>query len=92
MSRYPHTAKVPFHGFMAEVTYSWSPGRPARGPSYSSGGEPAEPAEGKLGKITIGGETIDSSELDENDYDLLYEKIMDEHEPDVPDDEPEGDD
>lgn len=28
-----------------EITYRFTPGRPARGPSYASGGEPAEPPE-----------------------------------------------
>ena len=28
-----------------EITYRFTPGRPARGPSYASGGEPADPPE-----------------------------------------------
>ena len=28
-----------------EITYRYTPGRPARGPSYASGGEPADPPE-----------------------------------------------
>lgn len=31
-----------------EIEYTYSPGLPERGPSYSSGGEPAEPAEVSL--------------------------------------------
>ena len=29
----------------ANVTYNWTPGRPEQGPSYASGGEPAEAPE-----------------------------------------------
>ena len=28
-----------------EITYHYTPGRPARGPSYASGGEPPDPPE-----------------------------------------------
>ena len=28
-----------------EITYRFTPGRPARGPSYASGGEPVDPPE-----------------------------------------------
>jgi len=41
------TAYCPFGlGEIAvDIVYTYTPGRPARGPSYASGGEPADPPE-----------------------------------------------
>jgi len=36
-----------------ELSYSFSPGSPARGPSYSSGGEPADTPEVEIWKIRL---------------------------------------
>jgi hypothetical protein len=34
-----------FDGFEVEITFTYTPGSPAQGPSYASGGQPADPAE-----------------------------------------------
>ena len=46
-SKHTLTAFFPFgeEEVDVEVTYTYLAGRPARGPSYASGGEPADPPE-----------------------------------------------
>ena len=39
-----------------EVEYDFTPGRPERGPSYSSGGEPADPPEVEVVNIWVLGD------------------------------------
>lgn len=45
-AKYTLTAYCPFGlgEIEVDIVYTYSRGRPARGPSYASGGEPAEPA------------------------------------------------
>src|SRR5580704_2960752 len=38
---------------MAEIDFTITPGSPATGPSYSSGGEPAEPAEIEIDRVWL---------------------------------------
>lgn len=57
------------------VTYTFSPGRPEQGPSYASGGEPAEPPEVELLEIEGEGSAL----LDE---DWIVKHIMENHEED----------
>lgn len=58
----------------AEIDYrvtSW--GAPASGPSYSSGGEPAEPPEFEIDKITV---NLNNNEVEMN-WDNLSEQDQD---------------
>ena len=57
-----------------DVTYNYTPGRPARGPSYASGGEPADPPEVEFVKAVLTGAKLDKDlqeRLDEWAEDLL---------------------
>jgi len=53
------------------ITYTCTPAQAARGPSYASGGEPAEPAELEILDVTYEGGRAVSPEL--------YQKIVDDH-------------
>jgi hypothetical protein len=46
-TKYTLTAYCPFGlgEIEVDIVYTYTPGRPARGPSYASGGEPADPPE-----------------------------------------------
>jgi hypothetical protein len=46
-SKYTLTAYCPFGlgEIEVDIVYTYTPGHPARGPSYASGGEPADPPE-----------------------------------------------
>lgn len=59
---------------MLDVAYSYSPGAPEQGPSYASGGEPAEAAE-----IEITGMSVKGAEVPQWFFDavLASEKVMD---------------
>ena len=54
------TAYCPFAGdeLEVEITYTYLAGRPARGPSYASGGEPPDPPEIEFVSATITGATL----------------------------------
>jgi len=57
-----------------DVTYNYTPGRPARGPSYASGGEPPDPPEVEFVKAVLTGAKLDKAlqeQLDEWAEDLL---------------------
>jgi hypothetical protein len=43
---------------MLDVTYSYSPGAPEQGPSYASGGQPAEAAEIEITSIKVKGTEV----------------------------------
>jgi hypothetical protein len=63
----------------AEVTYevtSW--GAPESGPTYSSGGEPAEPPEFEIEKIIIDGKEINFDDLSSDDQEKIDEAIYEE--------------
>jgi hypothetical protein len=64
-----------------EVTYTITAGRPAIGPSYASGGEPAEPPEVELIEVKIDGVVHAETEFD----DWLINYILENHEDDGPD-------
>ena len=70
------TAFCPFAGdeIDVEITYNYTPGRPARGPSYASGGEPADPPEVEFLSAVLKGAKLDKDlqeRLDEWAEDLL---------------------
>ena len=54
------TAYLPFgeNEIDVEITYTYLAGRPARGPSYASGGEPADPPEIESVKAVLPGCTL----------------------------------
>lgn len=56
------TAHCPFGIGETEVkvTYTYTAGRPAQGPSYASGGEPAEPPEVELVEAVLPGCTLNA--------------------------------
>ena len=57
-----------------DVTYNYTPGRPARGPSYASGGEPPDPPEVEFLSAVLKGAKLDKDlqeRLDEWAEDLL---------------------
>lgn len=57
-----------------EVAYNYTPGRPARGPSYASGGEPADPPEIEFISAVLKGAKLDKAlqdKLNEWAEDLL---------------------
>ena len=75
-SKHTLTAYCPFAGDEIEVkiTYNYTPGRPARGPSYASGGEPADPPEIEFVSAKLSGAKLDKAlqeQLDEWAEDLL---------------------
>ena len=52
-----------------EITYTYIAGRPARGPSYASGGEPADPPEIEFVSATVTGSTLGKALQDKlNDW------------------------
>lgn len=52
-----------------EVTYTYLAGRPARGPSYASGGEPADPPEIEFVSAKLTGAALDKALQDRlNDW------------------------
>jgi len=61
-----------------EVTYTITPGRPATGPSYASGGEPAEPPEVELIEVKVDG--VVHAETPWDDWLAVF--IMENHEED----------
>jgi hypothetical protein len=61
---------------IAEVSYvitSW--GAPESGPSFSGPGEPAEPPEFEIEKITINGKEVTLDDLSEKDQEKIDEAI-----------------
>jgi hypothetical protein len=60
------------------VECSVTPGQPERGPSYSSGGEPAEPAECEILRVLdeTGKERPDLIALVEADFDRIEEEAI----------------
>jgi hypothetical protein len=72
----PYTLVRDDEEFDLIVNYTISPGRPATGPTYSCGGEPAEPDEADILSITLDGAPFTLTE--EEDLDL-YDFILDHH-------------
>lgn len=64
-----------------EVEYSYHPGYPARGPSYSSGGEPSEPPEVEF-DLPILLRTSLPFALTSSEADALYTWLIETHNPD----------
>jgi hypothetical protein len=74
-SKHTLTAYCPFAGdeIDVEITYNYTPGRPARGPSYASGGEPADPPENEFVSATITGATLPTAIQEKlNDWASLW--------------------
>lgn len=65
------------------VEYTYIPGTPERGPSYSSGGEPADPPEVELQGVWLLnnlGKKVEEIELTDADQDRITRRIMENHE------------
>lgn len=82
-----HNQTIHLFGFAVDVEYSYTPGRPATGPTYSCGGEPAEPAEIEINKLSIGlpnqGMVVaNADDLSEVEYNQIYDKLMENHDSD----------
>lgn len=60
--------------FELEVTYSVTPGRPAQGPTYSCGGQPAEDAEIEIISVTHNGAPFETSREEDG---RLYDEAWD---------------
>jgi len=65
----------------ALVKYTYRPGCPERGPTYDCGGEPAEPPEVEILKVTVGGVQIEPTEAE---FGAWTTWIMNNHEPEEP--------
>jgi hypothetical protein len=46
------------------VEYTYHPGRPEQGPTYDCGGQPAEPPEVEIVRVTAGGVEIDATDAE----------------------------
>jgi hypothetical protein len=64
-----------------EIRFSFTPGRPATGPSYASGGDPADPAEVEIDSVELrdgdGIEPYDQKQLEEWAQDWLDDEGYD---------------
>lgn len=78
------------NGEECEIDYTYTPGKPAIGPSFSHGGLPPDPSEIEITKMTYGNgkHRVDFDELKGAEQDRIYEAI-EEHESIAP--EPEHD-
>ncbi|CAB4187949.1 hypothetical protein UFOVP1169_32 [uncultured Caudovirales phage] len=47
-----------------EIVYNFTPAQPERGPTYSCGGEPAEPADCEVLSVLVNGEKADDAQFD----------------------------
>jgi hypothetical protein len=64
------------------VTYTYHPGRPQTGPTWDCGGEPEEPAEVEIMRVTAGGVEIEATD---EELEAWTTYALEEHEPDEPD-------